>query len=116
MELEIEIDSESENLTILTLKGSADLHTSPLLRECLADVIGAGRDRLAVDLAAVRSLDAAAHEVLIDAMNTVAASGGILCLIIPPSASVASQDDLGSAFMTFESKAEALEQLPPRKP
>jgi hypothetical protein len=45
------IDSEPENLTTLILKGIADLHTSPLLRDCLADVIGAGRDRIAVDLA-----------------------------------------------------------------
>jgi anti-anti-sigma factor len=113
--LSIEIDSAPEDLTILTLEGSADFYTSPLLNDCLADLIGAGRDRLVVDLGAVRFLDTAAREVLAEALDKVATRGGFLCLINPPPASAASPDDLASAFMTFKSKAEAIERVPPRR-
>lgn len=111
MDLMIEIDSAPEGLTILTLKVSADPSISPLLRKSLADVIGKGRDRLAVDLSAVRFHDAATREVLAKAMDDATASGGFLYLISPPSDSAAVPEDLGSTFTTFRTKTEALEQL-----
>jgi anti-anti-sigma regulatory factor len=116
VDLMIEIDSAPEDLTILTLKVSADPSISPLLRKSLADVIGKGRDRLAVDLSAVRFHDAATREVLAKALDDVTAGGGFLCLISPPSDSPALLEDLGSTFITFRTKAEAIEQLSPRKP
>jgi anti-anti-sigma factor len=108
MDLAMERDNSVEGLTILVVRGGADLFTTPLLRKYVAELITKNGPRLLVELGAVGFLGPTACQALIDAREQAVACGGFLCLIDPPEY----WDTRALGFPTFDSRAEAIEQLP----
>ncbi len=73
---------------VVDVIGELDLHTAPILRERLRDLIeGQGNRCIAVDLSAVGFMDSTAIHVLIQALRLARGRGGELSLTrVPPPA------------------------------
>ncbi len=73
---------------VVGVVGELDLHTAPVLREHLVDVIdGPGTRFVAVDLSAVGFMDSTAIHVLVQALQLARERGGDLTLTgVPPPA------------------------------
>ena len=78
----------SESSVVVDVAGELDLHTAPVLRDRLLDVIsGQGNRFVAVDLSAVGFMDSTAVHVLVQALRKVRERGGDLQLArVPPPA------------------------------
>ncbi len=74
-------------MVVVDVMGELDLHTAPVLRERLRDVIdGQGNRCVAVDLSAVGFMDSTAIHVLVQALRLARERGGELTLtrVAPP--------------------------------
>lgn len=69
--------------TVVSVKGEVDLYTAPSLKERVADLVSAGRNRLAVDLAGVEFMDSTGLGVLIGGLKRCKEAGGSLALVAP---------------------------------
>jgi anti-anti-sigma factor len=107
MELAMERDTSIEGLTILIVKGQLIPFTTPLLRHYLTELITKNGPWLLVDMEEVDVVGSTARRVLVAAREATTANGGFLCLIRPPRLWNARED----GFQTFESRAQALEEL-----
>jgi anti-sigma B factor antagonist len=80
MDLTIETQ-RSGSWTILLVAGELDLHTSPVLRDSISELIDGGTNKLAVDLEHVGFMDSSSLGILVNAMQRVREQGGDLALI-----------------------------------
>ncbi|MGH2692916.1 MAG: STAS domain-containing protein [Actinomycetota bacterium] len=71
------------DVTVVSVKGEVDLYTAPSLKERVADLVSAGRNRLAVDLGGVEFMDSTGLGVLIGGLKKCKEAGGSLALIAP---------------------------------
>jgi anti-sigma B factor antagonist len=71
------------DMTVVSVKGEVDLYTAPSLKERVADLVSAGRTRLAVDLAGVEFMDSTGLGVLIGGLKRCKEAGGYLALVAP---------------------------------
>ena len=71
------------DLTVVAVKGEVDLYTAPSLKERVADLVSAGRSRIAVDLAGVEFMDSTGLGVLIGGLKRCKEAGGSLTLVAP---------------------------------
>jgi len=67
--------------TILRVAGELDLHTSPLLQERLADMLGDGVSRLALDLQDVGFMDSSSLAVLVTVLKRLRERNGEMTLL-----------------------------------
>ena len=81
--MEVSVTSrERDRLTIVEVSGELDVHSSPVLRKRLANLIDADRADLVVDLSGVGFLDATGLGVLSGALKETRTLGGRLQLVI----------------------------------
>ncbi len=78
----------TDGTVVVDVAGELDLHTAPVLRARLLDVIeGQGNRFIAVDLAGVGFMDSTAIHVLVQALRLARERGGDLTLArVPPPA------------------------------
>jgi anti-anti-sigma factor len=78
----------TDGTVVVDVAGELDLHTAPVLRDRLLDVIeGQGNRFVAVDLSAVGFMDSTAIHVLVQALRLAREAGGDLTLArVPPPA------------------------------
>ena len=76
----------SESSVVVDVAGELDLHTAPVLRDRLLDVIsGQGNRFVAVDLGGAGFMDSTAIHVLVQALRLTRERGGDLTLVrVPP--------------------------------
>jgi anti-sigma B factor antagonist len=74
---------ERGDWSVLSVRGEVDLYTAPHLKDQLAALVGAGRNRLAVDLGQVEFMDSTGLGVLIGALKRCKENGGVLALVSP---------------------------------
>lgn len=65
----------------ITVRGEVDMHTAPVLRERLAEIVNDGEERVVVFLDAVTFMDSAGLGVLVGAHQAQAARGGTLEIV-----------------------------------
>jgi anti-anti-sigma factor len=70
-------------LTVVALRGDADLATVHVIRDALADVIADGQGDVVVDLAETEFMDTAALRVVLRARETLGGTGRHLTLRSP---------------------------------
>jgi anti-sigma B factor antagonist len=86
---------------VLRVSGEIDISATPLFNERLADVIAAGDDDVAVDLAEVTFIDSAGLTVLVLARQQLGAAGRKL-LIARPSAPVTRVLEIAGLDVVFD--------------
>ena len=74
-------------VTVVALRGEADLATVHVVRDALADVIADGQGDVVVDLAQTEFMDTAALRFVLRARETLAATGRRLTLRSPSKSS-----------------------------
>jgi anti-anti-sigma factor len=80
MLLEIHVETTTDNIPVIHLKGEIDLHSCEGFRNQLRDLIAERHQYIVVDLAQVPYLDSAALGVLVDAVRRVNEVGGAIHL------------------------------------
>jgi anti-sigma B factor antagonist len=68
-------------VTVLAVSGEIDINTAPQLLQALAELDGAARQALVLDLSAVSFLDSSALGALVGAQKEIAAAGGRLTVV-----------------------------------
>lgn len=81
MILEIDVQTTSDQIPIVSLKGEIDLHTCGAFRDTMRELIENKHYNLVVNLAEVPYLDSAALGVLVDAVRRVREHDGSICLV-----------------------------------
>lgn len=79
--LRIEAERPS-GVTVVSVRGEADLHSAPELRDALATLIEDGTDELVLDLSETTFVDSMTLGVLLGAMKRVRSRGGHLRLVV----------------------------------
>jgi len=79
--LEIEVQTTSDEIPIVNLKGEIDLHTCGIFRDTLRDLIEHKHYNIVINLAEVPYLDSAALGVLVDAVRRVREHEGSISLV-----------------------------------
>jgi anti-sigma B factor antagonist len=94
---------------VLSVRGDVDVETAPLLKERLAEVVGASGARLIVDLDGVDFLDSTGLGVLVDALRRVRSEDGQMRLVCnqPKILRVFEITGLDKIFSIFGSVGEA---------
>jgi anti-sigma B factor antagonist len=69
-------------VTVVSVRGEADLHSAPELRDALATLIEDGSDELVLDLSETTFVDSMTLGVLLGAMKRVRSRGGHLRLVV----------------------------------
>ena len=97
------------DVTVVSVKGEVDLYTAPSLKERIADLVGAGRVRIAVDLTGVEFMDSTGLGVLIGGLKRSKEAGGSLALVGPrePVVKVLSITGLDKVFPIHETVEQA---------
>lgn len=80
MELTVETRHEGP-WTVLAVAGELDLHTSPALRERIAELLDGGTVRLAIDLEHVGFMDSSSLGILVTALKRIRERDGDLALV-----------------------------------
>ncbi|MGH2692600.1 MAG: STAS domain-containing protein [Actinomycetota bacterium] len=106
--LVLETDDRGD-MTVVSVKGEVDLYTAPSLKDRVADLVSAGRNRLAVDLGGVEFMDSTGLGVLIGGLKRCKEAGGSLALIAPrePVIKVLAITGLDKVFSIHESVDQA---------
>ncbi|WSQ15885.1 STAS domain-containing protein [Streptomyces sp. NBC_01231] len=73
----------SEYVTVVTLMGSVNVYTAPILRQLLVDLVDHGRMILVLDMTEICFFDSTGSGVLIGALKRVRAHDGGLALVVP---------------------------------
>src|ERR1700733_6500009 len=82
MALEI-AESVREDVVILTLKGRLTLGESNIVREKIAQLAAAGKNKVVVDLGAVEYIDSTGLGILVICFTSLKKQGGALKLVNP---------------------------------
>jgi anti-sigma B factor antagonist len=83
-EVELRIEEHSvPGATVLAVRGEADLHSAPRLRDAIATAIEDGAQELVLDLSETTFVDSMALGVLLGTMKRLRARGGHLRLVVP---------------------------------
>ena len=91
----------TDGTVVVEVAGELDLHTAPVLRDRLLDVIdGQGNHFVTVDLGAVAFMDSTAIHVLVQALRLARQRGGDVTLtrVPPPAQRVLDICGLGKIF------------------
>ena len=66
---------------VVVVGGEVDVYTAPRLRDCLTDLVSAGRHHVVVDMTGVAFLDSTGLGVLVGALKKVRAEDGSLEIV-----------------------------------
>jgi anti-sigma B factor antagonist len=77
----VDVDLDA-NVHVVTVGGDVDLHSAPVLRARLAELVDAGAAEIVLDLSEATFLDSMALGVILSAKRRVAAVGGRLELVV----------------------------------
>jgi len=81
------IDAPSFSCRVVTPRGEVDVHTAPMLRQAISDVLEDPQvDRLVIDLSHTTFLDSSALGVLIGALKRMREREGALGVVEPTAA------------------------------
>lgn len=80
MDLGLEV-SESNGVTVLTVRGEVDVYTAPRLRERLVELASEGHYKIVVDLEGVDFLDSTGLGVLVGGLKRLRSHDGDLYLV-----------------------------------
>ncbi len=107
--------NERGDVTVVAVKGEVDLYTASALKERIADLVSAGRTRLAIDLAGVEFMDSTGLGVLIGGLKRCKEAGGWLALVAPrePVVKVLSITGLDKVFAIHEDVEQVGSSCPP---
>ncbi len=72
---------EKDRAGVIELSGEVDLHTAPVFKEALYELVEAGRDQIIVDLDGLEFMDSSGLGVLLGALRRIKTSGGNLHLV-----------------------------------
>ena len=72
---------EVDDRAVVAVGGEIDVYTAPKLRDCIAELVGAGAYDIVIDLEAVEFLDSTGLGVLVGGLKKVRAHDGSLELI-----------------------------------
>jgi anti-sigma B factor antagonist len=81
-DFEVDVERPSAASSIVAVRGEADLHSAPELRDRLASVIDEGARHVLVDLSETSFIDSMALGVLLGSTKRLRANGGQLELIV----------------------------------
>jgi anti-sigma B factor antagonist len=83
-EVELRIEEHpAPGATVLAVRGEADLHSAPRLRDAIATAIDDGAQELVLDLSETTFVDSMTLGVLLGTMKRLRARGGYLRLVVP---------------------------------
>ena len=74
--------SEFDDVMVITLRGEADLHTAPILRDALSDAIASRAQAIVVDMSGVTFIDSMMLGVLLGAARTTGPQGIDLRIVV----------------------------------
>jgi anti-sigma B factor antagonist len=74
---------ESNDWTVVEVKGEVDLYTAPRLKALLTELTAGGRSRIAVVFSGVEFMDSTGLGVLISGLKRCREAGGTLALVAP---------------------------------
>jgi anti-sigma B factor antagonist len=77
------VESEREEVTVLTLKGRLTLGESNIVREKIAQLAAAGKTKVVVDLGSVEYIDSTGLGILVICFTSLKKQGGALKLVNP---------------------------------
>jgi anti-sigma B factor antagonist len=104
----------------IAIEGDLDVASAPRLKRCLMDQVGAGRDRLALDLSRVTFMDSTALGVLVGVKRTLGEDGIIVVAGATPAIlklfDVTGLDRRLDLFPTLDEALASLQQRPPSRP
>jgi anti-sigma B factor antagonist len=81
-DFEVTVERPSETASVVAVRGEADLHSAPELRDRLAVVIDEGAKLVVVDLTETTFIDSMALGVLLGSTKRLRANGGQLELVV----------------------------------
>lgn len=76
-------EQPAPGMSVLAIRGEADLHSAPDLRDAIAAAIEEGAHELVLDLSETTFVDSMTLGVLLGAMKRLRARGGHLRLVVP---------------------------------
>ena len=78
----VDVEKLSDGASVVVVRGDADLHSAPELRDRLGAIIDEGDKRVLVDLSGTTFIDSMALGVLLGSTKRLRANGGELELIV----------------------------------
>jgi anti-sigma B factor antagonist len=102
--------SDAPGTTVLGVAGEVDVHSGPVLRARIADLLDSGLHRLVVDLGDVDFLDSTGLSALVDGLSRARELGGSLTLACPQERLVRRLQltGLDGVFVVYPTVADAL--------
>lgn len=82
LEFRVEEQWPRADAVVLSVKGEADLHVAPALRERLTAAVDGGADAIVLDLSETTFLDSMAIGVMLGALKRLRSRGGQLRLVV----------------------------------
>lgn len=80
--LDVESCPVADDVAVLRLRGEADLHTAPIVRDALDQAIRTGAERIVVDLTGVTFVDSMMLGVLLGATRRIRPLGGQMRIVV----------------------------------
>lgn len=83
MDLDVESTVTEDGIVVLTISGSMDLTTAPVLRDSMIRLIDQGRTRLVLELSRVNLVDSIGVGVLVGLVHRLRPHGGSVVIAAP---------------------------------
>jgi anti-sigma B factor antagonist len=101
--------------TVVRVSGELDVDTSPMLEDCLREVIDAGARRVVLDFAGVTFMDSSGLSLLVLWLKRLGDLGGRLCLadVQKPVRNVLVVSAVDRVLEVYDSVAAAEDDMPP---
>ena len=114
MDMHVEVVPPS-GAGVITLRGEIDVHTAPLLRQRIVDLVDDGVRAIVVDMASVDFVDSTGIGVLTEASKRATAHGATLSLVLTrdPILKILQMSAPGETLPIYRSRDEALQASPP---
>jgi anti-sigma B factor antagonist len=101
--------------TVVRVSGELDMDSSPMLEDCLREVIDAGARRVVLDFAGVTFMDSSGLSLLVQSLKRLGDLGGRLCLadVQKPVRYVLVLSAVDTVLCVYDAVAAAEDDMPP---